>query len=307
MRHARTYAPRYAAALRRFLAAREEEALNEAHDLGRQALADGLGLLEMSAIHHAALSHAPRGEPMLMDRKMAAALETFLAESLSPFEMTHQSFREAVGTLRRMNDLMESEAKRIAHALHDDPGQSLALACIALEELGRELPDPVRSRIDRIQERVRYAADRIRRVSHELRPTILDDLGLVPAVEFLTEGIRERSGMSVVVEGAAGGRLSSTIETALYRIVQEALANATKHARAQCVAIRFAREKRHLRCSIRDDGVGCDVEAVLARKGDHGLGLIGMRERLEALRGSFEFVSAPGRGTEVRVTVPVGS
>lgn len=121
--------------------------------------------------------------------------------------------------------------------------------------------------LDRIEEH-------LRRLSHELRPTILDDLGLFPAIEFLAQGVSRRMGLPITMEGSTEGRLPPLIETALYRIVQEALTNVTKHAQATRVTVRLQREVRKICCSIRDDGIGFDVPAVLARRGERGLGLI---------------------------------
>ena len=120
----------------------------------------------------------------------------------------------------------------------------------------------VRGLLDKIEQ--------LRHMSHELRPTILDDLGLKPALEFLADGVWRRTGLKVVVDGSPGGRLPTPIETALYRIVQEALTNVTKHARATRVSIVLERSGPFLRCAIHDDGAGFDVAAVLARRGSCG-------------------------------------
>jgi signal transduction histidine kinase len=96
------------------------------------------------------------------------------------------------------------------------------------------------------------------------------------------------------------------VETALYRVIQEALINASRHARAASVRIEVREGDHHIRASVRDDGQGFDVDATLARRGDRGLGLIGMRERVEALGGLFMIQSSPGKGTEVSLTIPSG-
>ena len=107
------------------------------------------------------------------------------------------------------------------------------------------------------------------------------------------------------MEGSTEGRLPLSIETALYRIVQEALTNISKHAQATQVRIEFQWEARRIRCVVRDDGIGFDVPSVLHRKGEQGLGLIGIRERLNALGGTLQITSAPGRGTELLITIPL--
>ena len=129
--------------------------------------------------------------------------------------------------------------------------------------------------------------------------------GTLEAVElFLADGVSRRTGLLVSVEGSPAQRLPAATETALYRIVQEVLTNVTKHAQATRVRIRFQRDGRLLRCSIRDDGVGFDVLAATTRRGSRGLGLIGIQERLNAAGGTLNILSAPGSGTEVIITTP---
>lgn len=214
--------------------------------------------------------------------------------------------RQRVETaLRRLNETLEQESRRIAHALHDQAGQLLAAVDIALDEFAHELPPSAQPHLQEVKGLLDQIETQLRHLSHELRPTILDDLGLVPALEFLAEGVSARTGLAVTVDGPTTGRLPLAIETALYRTVQEALTNVTKHAQAKCVSVQIMREDRRLRCTIRDDGIGFDVSAVLARKGERGLGLIGIRERLDALGGRLRITSAPGQGTELAITIPL--
>ena len=100
-------------------------------------------------------------------------------------------------------------------------------------------------------------------------------------------------------------RLPPPVETALYRIVKEGLANVSRHARATRARVRVEHEGRLARCAVKDDGKGFDVSEVMARKGERGLGLGGMRQRLGALGGTLEIVSSPGRGTELQITIPL--
>jgi signal transduction histidine kinase len=143
--------------------------------------------------------------------------------------------------------------------------------------------------------------ERLRGLSHELRPTILDDLGVLPALGFLASGFSARTGTVADVRGSTDGRLPPVVETAIYRIVQEALANVARHARARRVAIRIERRDAWLRCSVRDDGVGLPRAS---RPG--GLGLVGIRERLDALGGRMRIGSVAGGGTELKVSIPLG-
>jgi signal transduction histidine kinase len=175
-----------------------------------------------------------------------------------------------------------------------------------LQEASDGLPARARERLKKVRGPLDEIEKHLRRLSHELRPTVLDDLGLLPALEFLAQGVGARTGTPITVEGPRTPRLPSPVEIALYRVVQEALRNATKHARASRVDVRLFVETDGIRCSVRDDGRGFDVAAVLDRKGARGLGLIGMRERLTALGGELCIDSSPGRGTEIRITLPMG-
>jgi PAS domain S-box-containing protein len=213
--------------------------------------------------------------------------------------------RRAQEALRRQNEVLEDEIKRIAHALHDEAGQLLASVHIGLADVARDLPAHVAERLESVRGLLDKIEEQLRHLSHELRPTILDDLGLRPALEFLADGVWRRTGLKVAVDGSPGGRLPAPVETALYRIVQEALTNVTKHARATRVTIALERSGRHLRCAIQDDGIGFDVAAVLARRGSRGLGLTGIRERLHAVAGTLDIVATPRGGTRLAILVPV--
>ena len=296
---------RYTAALRDHLAGAGEAPLQQAYEIGRGAMADGLGILEMAALHHRALLSVVRDAPdaAASDSTIRAA-EVFFAESLSPFEMAHRDFREAHCALRRLNETLEEEARRIAHALHDEAGQLLASVHLALEAIARELP-AAGQRLQEVRELLRLIEEQLRRLSHELRPTILDDLGLVPALDFLAQGASSRTGVAITIESALGLRLSPPVETALYRVVQEALTNAARHARANRVQVRLMPDGRAVRCTVRDDGKGFDLSEAMARKGERGLGLVGIRERLSALGGTLAITTALGRGTELQITIPV--
>src|SRR5712691_8358839 len=212
--------------------------------------------------------------------------------------------KRAEEALRHLNEALEEEIKRIAHALHDEAGQLLASVHIGLAEVARDLPPHTSRRLDDVRGLLTKIEEQLRHLSHELRPTILDDLGLRPAIEFLADGVSRRTGLQITVEGAPGKRMPAPTETALYRIVQEALTNVTKHAQASLVTIRFARDGRLLSCAVRDNGTGFDVLAVQARRGARGLGLVGIQERLNAVGGTLNVISKPGGGAELVLSVP---
>jgi signal transduction histidine kinase len=299
-----TLEDQYTAALRDSIAGMGESSLQQAYELGRKALADGLGVLDMAAMYHKALAaglprHSTHEETVLMLQTGAS----FFAESLSPFEMTHRGFRETNIGLRHLNQTLEREIQRIAHALHDEAGQLLASVYLALEEVARNLP-PAREPLLKVKGLLDLIEGQLRRLSHELRPTILEEMGLLPAVKFLAEGVTARTGLSITVEGDSEFSPTPLLSATVYRIVQEAFTNVTRHAKATHVHVTIQHELQTLRCSVKDNGVGFDVASLSARTGEGGLGMIGIRERLNSIGGDFVLMSTLGRGTELVITIP---
>jgi signal transduction histidine kinase len=229
----------------------------------------------------------------------------FLAECLSPYEMAHRGFQDAVKALRQINETLEEEIKRIAYAVHDEAGQLLVAVHLALAEVKRELPQVQQVQVGQIEGLLNQVEKHLRRYSHELRPTILDDLGWIPAIRFLAEGVSMRAGLPIHIESNVSGRLPSPVETALYRTVQEGLNNAVKHAKAKNVWIRAWKERNTLCCSIRDDGAGFNSACVQGEPSRKGLGLIAMQERMSAIGGTLRVESCPGSGTELSVRIPM--
>jgi signal transduction histidine kinase len=295
---------RYESALKNCFSKGGEDALSSAYELGHQALESGLGLLEVASFHRSAVAAALREQPadgdLLLQRFDAAG--NFLSEILAPFELIHRGNQETNSALRRLNGILEEEAKRIAHALHDEAGELLATVYLELAELAREPTGPVATRVSRITGYLDRMREQLRRLSHELRPPILDQLGLVPALRFLADGVAKRTGIQVVVEDLTESRLPLQAETSLYRVVQEALTNVTKHARATRVYIRVWIDNGIAFCAVRDDGIGFESAGT---KTTLGLGLIGIRERVTSLHGTLKIDSAPGKGTEIRVSLPI--
>ncbi|HXB68598.1 MAG TPA: ATP-binding protein [Candidatus Acidoferrales bacterium] len=208
--------------------------------------------------------------------------------------------------LQRVNEMLEEQSKRIAHAVHDEAGQLLAAVFIRLEQATRELPSSCGPCFQEIKQMLELIELQLREISHDLRPAVLDDLGLLPALQGLIDRVSKRSGIAINLANLAPERLPAGVETALYRFVQESLTNVAKHAGASRVEIRLLRGQDEVQCSVRDNGAGFDLTEVLSRKGSRGLGLVGIRERIASVGGTVSIHSISGVGTELLVTIPLG-
>ncbi len=295
----------YRTSLREYAAGGGEPALGRAYELGRRALSEQKSLVEIASLHHqAVLALVCDAESGKRREELLRLSAEFLAECLSPYEMAHRGFQDAVTALRQLNETLEEEIKRIAYAVHDEAGQLLVAVHLALADVARELPERQKEQVGRIEELLNQVEKQLRRYSHELRPTVLDDLGWIPAIRLLAEGVSKRANLTIQIKTTIAGRLPGPTEIALYRIVQEALTNAAKHSKASRVWIRIGRKNRIFCCSIEDDGVGFDVRAVESDCKSRGLGLIGMQERLNAIGGTLSIDSESGRGTKILIQLP---
>lgn len=212
------------------------------------------------------------------------------------------SQRVARASLERVLAAQELERRRLALELHDETGQALTsilLGIRAIEDAENEAD--LRAGAAALRELVTATLHDVRALAVELRPKVLDDFGLTPALERLVELYGERTGMDVQLAVNVGAeRLPSGVETALYRIVQEALTNIAKHARARNVSVVVTRHGAAVTAVIEDDGIGFSAGEV-----EEGLGLVGMRERVALLQGRLEIESSAGRGTTLVAEVPV--
>jgi signal transduction histidine kinase len=208
--------------------------------------------------------------------------------------------------LAQVTTAQEEERQRIARELHDGVGPALASLNIRLRTARKLLErdhNLAAGEIEELAELAQANIQDIRRLIHDLRPAALDGLGLVPALREYVARYREEQGLEVALALPEGdGRLAAPLETALFRIVQEALANVAKHAQARRVEVAMTRDRRGVTLRVADDGRGFDPQA--PRPGTH-LGLWSMRERVEQLGGQFEIESAPGAGTTVRAIIPL--
>jgi two-component system sensor histidine kinase UhpB len=204
---------------------------------------------------------------------------------------------------------LEDERKRIARELHDETSQSLTSIMVNLEVVEKQLvdlPDEVTARIRLTKEIASRTLDETRRLMFDLRPSVLDDLGLVPALRWFINHRVQPMGLQVELHThGLEERLSEALETPLFRILQEAINNAVKHAKATQLQVRLKRQPGRIVGTIKDDGEGFDQDEAFHRPDeDRGLGLFGMRERAALIGGTVKIESAPGKGTTVRISVP---
>jgi two-component system, chemotaxis family, sensor kinase Cph1 len=296
----------YAAALNDYLRQRDESCLHRAYELGRRAVREGTSILEMIELHRRAMLQCVSSSASSAEStRVVESAIAFFKEAMSPYEMTNRAFGEANAALQHLNETLEAEVRRLAHALHDEAGQLLAVVHIKLEDISRALPADVRERLQDVRRVLDQIEDQLRGLAHELRPPALEDQGLVPALQNLASAVSRRTKLRVVVESTESTRLPMKMEAVLYRVVQEALKNAAKHAQAHAVKIQLWRLQDFICCSVEDDGIGFDHEAVSSGRARRGLGLVGIRERLQVLGGSCEIQSAPGHGTTLNVKIPL--
>jgi signal transduction histidine kinase len=236
-------------------------------------------------------------------RRLAGALERMRASLVTAMTVATANARleerERVRQqlLRKLIAAQEDERKRIARELHDETSQTLAALGMAVD-LGRM--DEVRRLAGRMHEE-------LHRLIVDLRPSVLDDLGLADAIQWFAERHLSSRGIAVRCEIAElEGRLAPEVETALFRAVQEAIVNITRHAGAETVLIQLSADQSGVTVEIEDDGVGFDPNGIAAEPGSlRGIGLLGMRERIEIVGGTLRIDSEPGGGTHVVMTVPL--
>jgi two-component system sensor histidine kinase UhpB len=208
---------------------------------------------------------------------------------------------------RRLIEAQETERRAVARELHDEIGQVLTAVKINLQALAHPGPAPgadqgLRESIEILEQAIQRVRDR----SMDLRPAVLDDFGLVPAVRWYLERRAARAGFTLELRAdPALRRYPPEIETACFRVIQEAVTNTMRHARATLLRLEIESLDSGLRFAIRDDGVGFDCEAAKARALAGGsIGLAGMEERVELLEGTIEIESSPGKGTHIEVFLP---
>lgn len=204
---------------------------------------------------------------------------------------------------RRLVETRESEARAIGRELHDQIGQMLTALKITLDLAGQLPAEAASKKIEQAQGLTAELLDRVSRLSLELRPPMLDDLGLIPALIWHVNQYQEATGIQVDFKHSSveGRRFASEIETTAYRTVQEALTNAARHARAHKIRLEVRAGGGWMELLIEDDGTGVDAKSALGKN----RGLSGMRERARLVGGTFEIESETGKGTKIMIRLPV--
>lgn len=211
---------------------------------------------------------------------------------------------------RQLLAVQERERRSLAVELHDEIGQVLTAVKLRLLQLGQEgslkRAEPV---LTESLQSVDEALQQIRQMSLNLRPSLLDDLGLEPALRWLLDRYNREGGAAArLIARLGAARLPATVEVVCFRLVQEALTNVRRHAKARRVLVFLKRRANGLALTVRDDGAGFDVRTALAAASSgESLGLLGMQERVRFAGGLFTITSTPGRGTRLRVWIPMGS
>ncbi len=246
------------------------------------------------------LVHVPAEGPPLF---------TAYIRDITELKRTEDQLRQGARQLEvlsaRLLEVQEAERRCLARELHDEIGQALTAAKITLELL-RDRSAPEAPALTEVITLLGRVLSQVRALSLNLRPAVLDDLGLVPALRWYVHRRAARTGLSIRLDAdPLAGRLPAPLETTCFRVVQEALTNVVRHARAHTVSVELRQRPQQLELVIRDDGQGFDVAAARQRAAaGESLGLLGMQERVQLAGGRLNIESAPGRGTQVRACFP---
>src|SRR5579864_8110298 len=234
-----------------------------------------------------------------------------VARDISDRTRAEEALREYAERLqvlsRRVVEIQEEERRHLARELHDEIGQALTAIGISLQAIMRSCGSALLPRIEESVGIVDNAIENVRRLSLDLRPSMLDDLGLVAALRWYLDRQAQRVGYKARFKSDLDERrVSPNVATASFRVAQEALTNVARHAQARRVFVSLRMRDGRLRMVVRDDGVGFNPDAILRRgTGGKGLGLLGIRERAALLEGCVAIRSTPSRGTRIELTVPL--
>ncbi len=295
----------YQAALRKHLKRSRPARLPPAKGLGRQAMTIGLETLDLARIHEQALITLvlPSDSAGARDAMVRRA-GTFFAQAITPIEETHRTALQSNAHLGQMNHALRQRTVALA-ASNRQLKQEIVRRKSAEDSLRRSEQHSGQLNIARTQRLVQQSVDIVHRFARELRPAVLDDLGLIPALHTFMKSFRARTGIRVSLSAfAAVEKVNGDKRTVLYRVAQEALTNVARHAQASQAEVRIQKLDGAICMKIKDDGKGFQEERGLHGKKNKRLGLLGMRERLEMVGGNLTIESTPGKGTTIQAQVP---
>lgn len=288
-------------------------AVDGADDSFTQLLVTGQGLLQREGqplYLEARVSEIPSDPPvrLLLVRDVTAArVADQTIRSLFQFLQDRDEDRTRI--MRRTNTAIESERNRIARDLHDGPVQGVSAASLSLEAAllmikAGEFEDGV-DILMKVRVELSEEADNLRRLMSGLRPPLLEERGLVPAIRETLSRFGDEQDVETVFNGNVQAEVPTDLETLAYRIVQEALSNAGKHAGASKLAVQIEADAGQLRLEVVDDGIGFDAAKARDYLRQGRVGLASMRERVELANGTFMVHSTPGKGTTILATLPL--
>ncbi|MGJ7919361.1 sensor histidine kinase [Neobacillus sp. LXY-4] len=220
------------------------------------------------------------------------------AELKNSLEKIIKSYQEELQKMAsRIIDVQEEERKKISRNLHDGLGQNLYSHLITINLLKSQMEHPL---IEQMHREAAQLIEEVREISWELRPAVLDDLGLVPAIRSYLARFSEYYGIDVQFESQIHKRYNITIDLTIYRIIQEALTNVRKYADTDKVCINLTEKENVVNVIIKDYGKGFDLKLV-----SRGVGIFSMEERAHAVGGIFKIESIPGKGTKICLEIPL--
>jgi signal transduction histidine kinase len=253
-----------------------------------------------------------RGAPDLELADAIARQTSIALANVGLFETVQRHEIDLRELSERLVLMREDTLRAVSRELHDGVGQALAAIKVGLASIEQSDDDvdggTLRERVHELQTDVTELIQEVRRMSQLLRPSMLDDLGLIPSLRMLVENVSARAGIPIRLRTpTVEQRLPPAIEVLLFRVTQEALTNMVKHAQARSAWVDLVENGTHATLTISDDGVGFDVEAFRRRSRPSGVGLLGMRERVAYHRGSIEVRSRPCEGVRITLTIPIGA
>jgi signal transduction histidine kinase len=247
---------------------------------------------------------------VLRDEKGSVITILSLIQDVTERKRTEEKLSESYEQIRSLSEhltsIREEERKYIAREIHDELGQYLTVLKMDVGVLQKKLPntdDAIQRKLKGLSENIDKVVHFVRRIASELRPTILDELGLGAAIAWHLEEFEKRSGIKAhFTEQEEELEFPEPVKTNLFRIVQESLTNVARHSKATDVKIDLARSNGHLTLTIADNGIGLALDTPIQKK---TMGILGMKERTAIIGGTYDIQSTPGKGTLITVTVPL--